>query len=281
MSTTTQPTNGTVIYSVERDPAGDVATVTLNRPETLNSMNDDFMNDITEAFGMVAADESVRAVVLTGAGRGFCSGADLRNAAADAAEGVDAQAAGEATTYSMDNAFHPAIRAVAECPVPTVARINGVAAGGGIGLSMSCDIAIAARSAFFVATFGPRLGIVPDLGTTWQLPMRVGRARALGMSLLGERVSADQAAEWGLVWRTVDDDELDAAVADVVDVLRRSSPAAMARIRSAIDGAMQHDLADQLDVEMGHQAVLIPRNMSHGAEAFLAKTSPSFPGERY
>ncbi len=277
MSSHPQPANGTVNFSVD----GDVATVTLNRPETLNSMNDDFMNDISEAFGMVAADADVRAVVLTGEGRGFCSGADLRGAVADGAEDVDTQAPGDATTDSMNNVFHPAIRAVAECPVPTVARINGVTAGGGIGLALSCDIAIAARSAFFVATFGPRLGIVPDLGTTWQLPMRVGRARALGMTLLGERVTADQAAEWGLVWRTVDDSELDAAVAQVVDVLRRSSPAAMARIRSAVDGAMQRDLADQLDVEMGHQAVLIPRNMSHGAEAFLAKTDPSFPGERY
>ena len=277
MSSPAQPSNGTVSFSVD----GDVATVTLNRPETLNSMNDDFMNDISEAFGMVAADDSMRAVILTGAGRGFCSGADLRGAVADGAEDVDRQAPGDATTDSMDNVFHPAIRAVAECPVPTVARINGVTAGGGIGLALSCDIAIAARSAFFVATFGPRLGIVPDLGTTWQLPMRVGRARALGMTLLGERVTADQAADWGLVWRTVDDSELDAAVAQVVDVLRRSSPAAMARIRSAVDGAMQRDLADQLDVEMDHQAVLIPRNMSHGAEAFLAKTEPSFPGERY
>ncbi|WP_419945789.1 enoyl-CoA hydratase/isomerase family protein [Candidatus Poriferisodalis sp.] len=281
MGTIAQPSNGTVSYSVERDAAGDVATVTLNRPETLNSMNDEFMNDITEAFGMVAADDGVRAVILTGAGRGFCSGADLRNAAAGDAEAFDADAAGEATTDSMDNAFHPAIRAVAECPVPTVARINGVAAGGGIGLALSCDVAIAARSAFFVATFGPRLGIVPDLGTTWQLPMRVGRARALGMSLLGERVNADQAADWGLVWKTVDDDELDSAVAQVVDVLRRSSPAAMNRIRASIDGAMQRDLSDQLDVEMGHQAVLIPRNMADGAAAFLAKTDPSFSADRY
>ena len=277
MSSHPQPSNGTVNFSVD----GEVATVTLNRPETLNSMNDDFMNDISEAFAMVAADDDVRAVILTGAGRGFCSGADLRGAVADGAQDVDLQAPDDATTDSMDNVFHPAIRAVAECPVPTVARINGVTAGGGIGLALSCDIAIAARSAFFVATFGPRLGIVPDLGTTWQLPMRVGRARALGMTLLGERVTADQAAEWGLVWKTVDDADLDTAVAQVVDVLRRSSPAAMARIRSAVDGAMQRDLADQLDVEMGHQAVLIPRNMSHGAEAFLAKTDPSFPGERY
>ncbi len=281
MGSQPQPSNGTVNYSVERDPAGDVATVTLNRPETLNSMNDDFMNDITEAFGMVAADDGVRAVILTGAGRGFCSGADLRNAAAGDDKGFDADAAGEATTDSMDNVFHPAIRAVAECPVPTVARINGVTAGGGIGLALSCDVAIAARSAFFVATFGPRLGIVPDLGTTWQLPMRVGRARALGMTLLGERVSADQAEDWGLVWKTVDDEELDAAVGQVVDVLRRSSPAAMSRIRESVDGATQRDLADQLDVEMGHQAVLIPRNMADGAAAFLAKSDPSFSGDRY
>ena len=281
MSSQTQPSNGTVNYSVERDPAGDVATVTLNRPETLNSMNDEFMNDITEAFGMVASDDGVRAVILTGEGRGFCSGADLRNAAAGDAEGFDADAAGEATTDSMDNVFHPAIRAVAECPVPTVARVNGVTAGGGIGLALSCDVAIAARSAFFVATFGPRLGIVPDLGTTWQLPMRVGRARALGMALLGERVTADQAQDWGLVWKTVDDEELDAAVAQVTDVLRRSSPAAMSRIRASVDGATQRDLADQLDVEMGHQAVLIPRNMADGAAAFLAKSDPSFSGDRY
>lgn len=281
MGSQPQPSNGTVNYSVERDPAGDVATVTLNRPETLNSMNDEFMNDITEAFGMVAADDGVRAVILTGEGRGFCSGADLRNAAAGDAEGFDADAAGEATTDSMDNVFHPAIRAVAECPVPTVARINGVTAGGGIGLALSCDVAIAARSAFFVATFGPRLGIVPDLGTTWQLPMRVGRARALGMTLLGERVSADQAEDWGLVWKTVDDEELDSAVGQVVDVLRRSSPAAMSRIRESVDGATQRDLADQLDVEMGHQAVLIPRNMADGAAAFLAKSDPSFSGDRY
>ncbi|WP_419909063.1 enoyl-CoA hydratase/isomerase family protein [Candidatus Poriferisodalis sp.] len=281
MSSQPQPSNGTVDYSVERDPVGDVATVTLNRPETLNSMNDEFMNDITEAFGMVAADDGVRAVILTGEGRGFCSGADLRNAAAGDAEGFDADAAGEATTDSMDNVFHPAIRAVAECPVPTVARINGVTAGGGIGLALSCDVAIAARSAFFVATFGPRLGIVPDLGTTWQLPMRVGRARALGMALLGERVTADQAEDWGLVWKTVDDEELDSAVGQVVDVLRRSSPAAMSRIRETVDGATQRDLTDQLDVEMGHQAVLIPRNMADGAAAFLAKSDPSFSGDRY
>lgn len=281
MSSDPQPSNGTVAYSVDRDPAGNVATVRLNRPESLNSMTNEFMKDISEAFAAVAADDSVRAVILTGTGRGFCSGADLRNAAADDAGEPVASADDDINADAMDDAFNPAIRAVAGCAVPTVARINGVTAGGGIGLALSCDVAVSARSAFFVATFGPRLGIVPDLGTTWQLPMRVGRARALGMSLLGERVTADQAQEWGLVWKTVDDDELDDAVAQVIEVLRRSSPAAMSRIRESIDGAMQRDLSDQLDVEMGHQAVLIPRNMGDAAAAFLAKSDPSFSGERY
>lgn len=273
--TDTQPPNGTVTYEVN----GDVATVTLNRPESLNSMTNELMSDISAAFANVGADERVRAVVLTGAGRGFCSGADLRGAAQGAS--ADAETSAAATTASMGDVFHPAIEAVANSPVPTVARINGVTAGGGIGLALACDVAIAASSAFFVATFGPRLGIVPDLGTTWQLPQRVGRARALGMSLLGERVTAAQAAEWGLVWECVADDELDSAVAAVTDVLARMSPAAATRIRSSIDAASQQPLDDQLNLEMGHQAVLIPRNMGDAAAAFVAKTEPSFAPDRY
>lgn len=269
-----QPPNGTVTYEV----TGDVATVTLNRPESLNSMTNELMSDISAAFANVAADPNVRAVVLTGAGRGFCSGADLRGAAGGAA---DAEASAAATTASMGDVFHPAIEAVANSPVPTVARINGVTAGGGIGLSLACDVAIAAESAFFVATFGPRLGIVPDLGTTWQLPQRIGRARALGMSLLGSRITAQQAAQWGLVWECVPDDELDDTVTAVLDVLRRMSPAAVTRIRSSIDVASQQPLHDQLDLEMGHQAVLIPRNMGDAAAAFIAKSEPSFAPDRY
>ncbi len=270
-----QPPNGTVRYEV----SGDVATVTLDRPESLNSMTNELMSDISAAFANVAADENVRAVVLTGAGRGFCSGADLRGAAQGA--DADAEVSAAATTASMDDVFHPAIEAVANSPVPTVARINGVVAGGGIGLALACDVAIAADSAFFVATFGPRLGIVPDLGTTWQLPQRIGRARALGMSLLGSRVSATQAAEWGLVWECVADDALDDAVAAVLDVLRRMSPAAATRIRASIDVASQQPLTAQLDLEMGHQAVLIPRNMGDAAAAFVAKSEPSFAPDRY
>jgi 2-(1,2-epoxy-1,2-dihydrophenyl)acetyl-CoA isomerase len=266
---------GTVRCEVEDG----VATVTLDRPETLNSMSASLMFDIRSALEHAEADSGVRVLVLTGEGRGFCSGADLSGAKPVNAEpGADPAEAGEAAVSGMDAWFHPAIRALKHCSLPTIARINGVAAGGGLGLAMCCDVAIAARSAFFVATFGPRLGIVPDLGTTWSLPARAGRARALGIALLGDRFGADQAVEWGLVWKAVDDDQLDAEVARVADVLKRSSPEAVTRTRSAIDGAARRTFDEQLDVERDHQKVLIPMNMAEGAAAFMEKREPDFDG---
>jgi len=249
-----------------------LATITLNRPESLNSMSAGLMSELAECFARVESDEDVRVVVLTGAGRGFCSGADL--------SAVDNGTLGGAGGDSMADVFNPAMRAVASCAVPTIARINGVAAGGGFGLAMACDITIAARSAFFVATFGPRLGIVPDLGTSWNLPLRVGAARARGIAMLGGRITADQAANWGLIWDAVDDDELDAAVNEVVQVFRTSSPNAMTRIRSAIAQAEHNTFSEQLDLEHQHQSVLIPLNMLEGAKAFVEKRDPVFSSAR-
>ena len=266
--------HGTVRYVA----SDGVATVTLDRPDSLNAMTNELMDDISAAFGFISKDTSVRVAVLTGEGRGFCSGADLRNSSSDTAD--DDVDPGDAIAEGMDDHFHPAIRAIVDCPVPTVARVNGVAAGGGFGLSLTCDITIAARSAFFVATFGPRLGIVPDLGTTWSLPTRAGRARALGLAMLGERITSEQAEDWGLIWKSVDDDQLDAEVTRVTDLLRRSSPAAMARIRDAMTTASTRTFSEQLEVEREHQRVLIPLNMSEGADAFLEKREPRFGGER-
>ena len=267
MSTTANETGELVRYQLERG----VATITLNRPESLNAMNTDLMVGLGDALERVANDDGVRVVVLTGAGRGFCSGADLTNVVqpTDIDEDED-----------FGDPFNSAIRALADCPVPTVARINGVAAGGGFGLALVCDIAIARRSSFFVATFGPRLGIVPDLGTTWTLPRLVGRARAMGITMLGDRINAEQAASWGLIWKAVDDDQLDAEVGTVVETLRHTSPSAMSRIRSAIDAAADNSLSEQLDLEMEHQAVLIPQNMVEAAQAFLEKREPEFSPER-
>jgi 2-(1,2-epoxy-1,2-dihydrophenyl)acetyl-CoA isomerase len=257
-----------------------VATLRLNRPQTLNAMNDPLMSGITGAVQQVVDDESIRVLVVTGEGRGFCAGADL----AAMASGPEPDAANKPTTgqpsSAADGIFNTAMRALMSCPVPTIARVNGPAAGGGFGLALACDITIAAESAFFVATFGPRLGIVPDLGTTWSVPLRVGRARALGITLLGERISAKQAEEWGLIWHAVPDDGLDEAVKEAVAVLKRSSPGTMTRIRSTIDAAIHNTYSDQLNLEMEHQAELIPRNMMEGAVAFMEKRDPRFSGER-
>jgi 2-(1,2-epoxy-1,2-dihydrophenyl)acetyl-CoA isomerase len=257
---------------VEYETQDGVATITLNRPESLNSMTDGLMNRLAECFGRVESDDAVRVVVLTGAGRGFCSGADLSTVGNRESRGTNQD--------SMADVFNPAMRAVANCPVPTVGRINGVAAGGGFGLAMACDITIAARSAFFVSTFGPRLGIVPDLGTSWQLPLRVGAARARGIAMLGGRIPAVQAAHWGLIWDAVDDDKLDAAVDEVVEIFKRSSPDAMTRIRSAMAQAEHNTFSEQLDLEHQHQSVLIRANMLEGAKAFVEKRDPVFSPAR-
>lgn len=226
-------------------------------------MNSELLDELVDALRNVEDDQSVRCVVLTGAGRGFCSGADLSE-----------------TWEAMPEAADVAVRALGRLPVPTVGRIQGVAAGGGFGLALGCDITIAARSASFVCTFGPRLGMVPDMGATWHLPMRAGRARALGIALLGERVTADQAAEWGLIWKVVDDDQLDAEVAATTEVLTRSSPEATLRIRTSIDAASRNTREDQLDLERHHAAVLIPKNMAEGSAAFLERRAPRFDGAR-
>ena len=268
---TTNMPNGVVHYNQDDG----VATITLNRPESLNSMSDELMQDLSSALGTVQEDETVRVAVITGEGRGFCSGADLNNAA-EQPEQADPNEA----TESMGDFFNPALAALHNCPVPTVAKVNGVAAGGGMGLALACDVTIAVRSSFFVATFGPRLGIVPDLGSTWSLPRRAGRSRAMGMAMLGDRISAEQAADWGLIWKCVDDDQLDAEVAAATDILKRTSPDAMVRIRQSIDGASTSSFVDQLAVEMEHQSVLIPRNMAEGAQAFLEKRDPQFDGRR-
>ncbi len=263
--------NGTVDLEV----ANGVATITLNRPESLNSMNNHLMDDIRTAIETAEADESVGVVVLTGNGRGFCSGADLNTVGGpDADHGDDSGSA--SVTDGMDDHFNPTMRAIKNCAVPTVARINGVAAGGGLGLALACDIAVAADSAFFVATFGPKLGIVPDLGSTWSLPQKVGVARARAMAMLGERITARQAQDWGLIYSAVADDELDVEVERVTAILRPTSGEAMQRIRSSLESASQRSFSEQLDVERDHQAVLIPMNMIEGATAFLEKREPRF-----
>ncbi len=252
-----------VLYEVR----GTVATITLNRPDRLNAIVPELTAGLRDALANVRADPAVRAVVLTGAGRAFCAGADLSQAPAASDDG----------TIPGVEVMAGAVKDLYQVPVPTLARVQGVAAGGGIGLALVCDLVVAARSASFVCTFGPRLGIVPDVGTTWHLSRLLGRARAFGVAMLGDPITADQAESWGMIWQAVEDDQLDTTVGALSARLARCSPTAFSRIRATLDAAVDNPLTTQVALEFDHNAALIEANMAEGAAAFLEKREPDFP----
>lgn len=240
-----------------------IATLTLNRPERLNAFNDELVRGALAAIDQAGADPAVKALVLTGNGRGFCAGADLAGGLAPTGEGVNA---------AMRDLYNPLILAIDAFPKPTVAAINGVAAGAGVGLALACDIAVAARSASFVLTFGPQLGLVPDLGVTWFLPRAIGRARARALALLGDKLPAATAAEWGLVWTCVDDTECLSTARAIATRLGRGSAEAFFEIRRLMDQAETTELAAQLDDERETQIGLIVKPaFMEGVKNFLAK----------
>src|SRR5277367_3090216 len=181
---------------------GAIARLTLNRPDKLNSFNVQMHSEIKQALSRLSASDA-RVLVLTGAGRAFCAGQDL----ADRAPGSASFDAGE----SLDKNYNPLVLALHNLPMPVIAAVNGVAAGAGANIALACDLVIAARSASFVQAFS-KLGLVPDSGGTWSLPRLVGNARALGLTLLGDKLPAEQAAAWGMIWQCVDDAEFPAAV---------------------------------------------------------------------
>jgi 2-(1,2-epoxy-1,2-dihydrophenyl)acetyl-CoA isomerase len=240
-----------------------VATLTLDRPDRLNAFNDALVRGALQALIEARVDPDVRALVLTGNGRGFCAGADLAGGLAPTGEGVNA---------AMRDLYNPLILAIDDFPKPTVAAINGVAAGAGVGLALACDIAVAGRSASFVLTFGPQLGLVPDLGVTWFLPRAIGRARARALALLGDRLPAETAADWGLVWTCVDDADCLSTARTLATRLGRGSAEAFFEIRRLMDRAETSDLSSQLDAERETQAGLIVKPaFMEGVRAFLAK----------
>jgi 2-(1,2-epoxy-1,2-dihydrophenyl)acetyl-CoA isomerase len=240
-----------------------IATLTLNRPERLNAFNEDLVKGALKAVAEARTDPAVKALVLTGSGRGFCAGADLAGGLAPTGEGVNA---------AMRDLYNPLILAIDDFPKPTIAAINGVAAGAGVGLALVCDIAVAARSASFVLTFGPQLGLVPDLGVTWFLPRAIGRARARALALLGDKLPAERAAEWGLVWTCVDDEACLPTARALAVRLGRGSAEAFFEIRRLMDRAETSDLAHQLDAERETQIGLIVKpSFLEGVRNFLAR----------
>lgn len=254
------------------ETAAGIARLTLNRPDRLNSFNVEMHEEIRAALAELAADRSARVLVITGAGRGFCAGQDLSDRAV--APGGAATDLGE----SIELRYKPLVLALRRLPLPVIAAVNGVAAGAGANVALACDIVIAARSAAFIQPFC-KLGLVPDSGGTWILPRLLGTARAMGLAMLGEKLSAEQAEQWGLIWRCVDD----GALAETVDALARQFAAAptrgLARTKQALYESWGRTLEEQLDVERDYQRELgYSADYAEGVAAFLAKRTPAFTG---
>jgi 2-(1,2-epoxy-1,2-dihydrophenyl)acetyl-CoA isomerase len=255
------------------DLSNGIARVTLNRPDKLNSFTATMHNELAHVLSRLETEGGARVLVLTGAGRGFCAGQDLSERQMSA--GGTPPDLGE----TIDKFYAPLVRRLHALPIPVVVGVNGVAAGAGANLALAGDIVIAKASASFIQSFC-RLGLIPDTGGTYILPRLVGRARAMGLSMLGDKLSAQQAQDWGLIWQCVPDAEFDAALEKLATDFACAPTRGLASTKRAIHASLSNDLSTQLDLErdlmreLGRSA-----DYAEGVAAFLDKRQPRFRGE--
>lgn len=268
------------------DVSKGIATLTLNVTARMNPLTPDLLAGALAALDHVHADASIRVLVITAKGKGFCVGADLAamgtagNAGNEETQ-TGALTLGDQVAALMDAGGNPLVLGLRELPVPVVCAVNGAVAGGGVGLALAADIVVAARSAYFYLPFVPALGLVPDMGSAWFLPRAIGRARSIGLTLLGDRLSAEQAAQWGLIWACVDDGNLADEVASIAARLAALPTHAATETRTLYQAAETNTLVDQLAYERDRQRELINGAcFAEGVLAFGDKRRPVFAGRR-
>jgi 2-(1,2-epoxy-1,2-dihydrophenyl)acetyl-CoA isomerase len=249
--------------------SGPIARITLNRPDRLNSFTAAMHDELKDALDSLG---DTRVLILTGAGRGFCAGQDLNDRAVSSdGHPVD-------LGMTVETCWNPLIRTLTSLPQPVIARVNGVAAGAGANIALACDIVVAARSAKFIQSFSA-IGLIPDSGGTWILPRLVGQARALGLALTGEPLSADKAEEWGLIWQAVDDQALDSEVDGIAGKLASLPPLGLAAIKQMIRESWSHTLDQELHRQRDAMRRLgFSEDYREGVAAFLEKRKPTFTG---
>jgi 2-(1,2-epoxy-1,2-dihydrophenyl)acetyl-CoA isomerase len=263
-----------LLFTVENG----IAKITLNRPESLNSLNEQMLVELIQVIDICASNNEVKAVMITGSGRGFCAGADLGKVNLDNNDAARAEQ-GRAVKAHMDRLFNPVISKLANLPKPVINAINGVAAGGGMGLSLIGDIIIAAESATFVQVFIPQLGIVPDMGSTWLLPRLIGRSRAMGLALLGDKVTAQQALDLGLIWQVYADDQLLAEAEKLAQRLAAGPTFGIGKLKEIMRASEHNSLDQQLALEADTQLeCCASEDFLEGVIAFATKRKPNFKG---
>lgn len=249
-----------------------IARLTLNRPDKLNSFTGAMHAELRAALDTVQHDKTIRVLVITGAGRAFCAGQDLADP--DMAMGPMQPDIG----HVVEQNYKPLILALQNLRVPTVAMVNGIAAGAGASLALACDLVIAAKSASFLQAFS-KIGLIPDTGGTWFLPQRVGMARAMGLAMLADKLPAEKAQDWGLIWQAVDDAELTSTVDTLAAQLAQMPTRALVATRLAMHAAPNHTLEQQLGFEAGFMRELGWRDdFKEGVAAFQQKRAPKFTG---
>lgn len=250
-----------------------VMTITLNRPDRLNSFNDAMHQQLSDCLKQAERDETIRCLLITGAGRGFCAGQDLND------RNVDPSGDAPDLGASVENFYNPLVKRLAKLPKPVIAAVNGVAAGAGATLALGCDIVIAARSVNFVMSFS-KLGLVPDCGGTWYLPRLAGHARAMGLALMGDKLSAEQALQWGMIWQVVDDEALNDTARQLATHFASQPTFGLGLVKKALYASETNTLDAQLDLERDYQRMAgRSEDYREGVSAFLAKRPAVFKGK--
>ncbi len=251
-----------------------VLTIIMNKPEILNSLNRPFIEALLAAFEEANQNQAVRVIILTGSGRGFCAGADLANGQWPVEDGWSP---GKVTANAMEVGYNKLARAIMNCDKPVITAINGMTAGGGVGVALAGDLVIAAESAKFRLVFGPQLGIIPDVGSSWLVPRLIGLARANGIAMLGDNLDAVTAAEWGMIWQAVPDDALMEKAHEYAMRMADGAIAGIKAVSRAHDHAMMATFDQQLDYERDMQEHYCDQpEFAEGVKAFIEKRKPDF-----
>lgn len=249
-----------------------VGYLTFNRPKALNSFNVDMHREVAEVLNLWTKNPDVRCVVISGEGRGFCAGQDLGDRV------VDPNAEAPDLGYSIETYYNPLIKMIVNMPKPVICAVNGVAAGAGANIALACDLVIAAKSANFVQAFC-RLGLVPDSAGTWFLPRAVGHARAMGLTLLGDKLPAETAKEWGMIWDVVEDAELKEKVTELAERLAKQPTFGLSLIKKAIHQSSNNTFDEQVLLERDLQRIAgRSEDYREGVQAFMNKREPNFKG---